>query len=387
MKGLRLVVAVGSAAILAAGSLSMAAPVGAHSVHGSSVGVQVGLVTDKGGLNDKSFNHLADLGLLEAEHKYGVNPQCAPKYVATCGVLQSHTAADYAKYLRQFAQTFASEKAGHSVIIAVGFLMEQALYEVAKEYPKQHFAIIDGQPANGNTPTNLPNVGDLFFKPEQSGYLAGVVSGLLEKEKLDPNAKKSGTANNIIGTIAGADFAAVTAYNCGFQDGAKSVDPKITVYTNFDDGTFQNTTNANDIGKLEISKGADILFQVDGGAGLGFLAAAKQAGKWGIGVDADQDYLGSYVITSALKKVDQAVLLTVMQIVQHDFHPGANTFSLANGATGIVTNTTGSGANAPVHHIPASILKVVANDITKIKTGKLKLPGDDATGTCKFTHA
>ena len=64
------------------------------------------------------------------------------------------------------------------VLIAVGFLMEQALYSVAKQYPKQKFAIIDGQPANGNTPTDLPNVADLFFKPEQSGYLAGVVAGL-----------------------------------------------------------------------------------------------------------------------------------------------------------------------------------------------------------------
>ena len=92
--------------------------------------VTVGLVTDKGGLNDKSFNHLADVGLTKAVMKLGVS---AP-------VLQSHTAADYEPNLTAFA------KQKKSLIIAVGFLMEQAIYNVAKAYPKEKFFIVDGAP-------------------------------------------------------------------------------------------------------------------------------------------------------------------------------------------------------------------------------------------------
>ena len=153
----------------------------------------------------------------------------------------------------------------------------------------------------------------------------------------------------------------------------------ITVYTNFDDGSFQNTANANGIGKLQISKGADILFQVDGGAGLGYLQAAKNAGVWGIGVDADQNYLGSYVITSALKKVDQAVFLTIKRLKAGHFNAGPNYFSLSNHATGIATSDS--------HHIPAGILSVVSRKEQEIRSGALTIPPDDATGSCKFRSA
>src|SRR5947209_8070274 len=262
--------------------------------HAKASSITVGLVTDKGGLNDKSFNHLADLGLTKAETALGVQGS----------VLQSHTAADYEPNLTKFAQ----QKKG--LIIAVGFLMENALYNVAKQFPNQKFAIIDGAPADakGNT-VNLPNVANLFFKPEESGYLVGVMAGLVEKKGFGPKP-----GHNTIGSIAGANFVAVTAYNCGYQEGVWSVDPSAKVLIDFDDGTFQNTANAKAIGQKQISKGADILFQVDGGAGLGYLQAAQAAHKYGIGVDADQDYLGQYMMTSALKKVDQAVFVSVKRM-------------------------------------------------------------------------
>ncbi len=313
--------------------------------------VTVGLVTDKGGLNDKSFNHLADVGLKKAVSKLGVSGS----------VLQSHTAADYEPNLTAFA------KQKKSLIIAVGFLMEQAIYNVAKAYPKEKFAIVDGAPANssGNN-VNLKNVANLFFKPEESGYLVGVIAGLLEKKHLAPNYKK-----NTIGSIAGANFLAVTAYNCGYQEGAKSVDKKIHVLINFDDGTFQNTQNAKAIGQQQISKGAGILFQVDGGAGLGYLQAAQAGHVWGIGVDANQNYLGKYMITSALKKVDQAVYETIQRMQHGKFKGGNNVFSLKNGATGFAT--------AQMHHVPASIVKYAKIAETKIKAGKIKV-----SPTCKL---
>lgn len=350
MKKLRFAIGFAASIGLIAGSLAVASPVGAHSNVVRAKTITVGLVTDKGGLNDKSFNHLAYVGLLNAEHNLHVKGK----------VLQSHSGSDYVPNLT----TFANEHV--SLIIAVGFLMEQALYQVGQQYPHQKFAIIDGQPAdNSFTPHDLPNVADLFFKPEQSGYLAGVVAGLLEKTGKNPNGK----GNNTIGSIAGANFLAVTAYNCGYQEGAKAVNSKIKVYTDFDDGTFGNTANAKGIGQNQIAHHVDIGFQVDGGAGLGYLQAFEEAHKYGIGVDADQDYISPWIITSALKRVDEAVYLTTKALTKGKFHAGPNYYSLKNNATGIVTISHGANGT---HHIPSSILKVAIADEAKIKSGDRK---------------
>lgn len=342
MKILRYVVAALVCASLVAVMPAMSARVGAQ--HAQASKISVGLVTDKGGLNDKSFNHLADLGLTRAQSVLGVSGS----------VLQSHTAADYQPNLTKFAQQ------KKSLIIAVGFLMENAIYNVAKQFPNQKFAIIDGAPADSSGKNvNLPNVANLFFKPEESGYLVGVIAGLMEIKGFGPKPN-----HNTVGSIAGANFSAVTAYNCGYQQGVWFVDPKAKVLADFDDGTFTNTANAKAIGQKQISKGADILFQVDGGAGLGYLQAAQAAHKYGIGVDADQGYLGGYIITSALKKVDQAVFNTIKTLKGGNFHAGNTTFSLKNGATGYATNT---------HHVPASIKARVAKIAAKIKAGTVKV--------------
>lgn len=350
MKRLRFLGVVLASASLIASIPAMAAPVRAHHIVRNAT-ITVGLVTDKGGLNDKSFNHLADVGLTRAENTLGISGS----------VLQSHTAADYAPNLTKFAQQ------KKDLVIAVGFLMENALYHVAKNFPNEKFAIVDGAPADdkGNT-VNLKNVANLFFKPEQSGYLVGVIAGLLEKRKLGPKPD-----HNTVGSIAGANFTAVTAYNCGYQEGVWSVDPSAKVLIDFDDGTFQNTANAKAIGQKQISKGADILFQVDGGAGLGYLQAAQAAHKYGIGVDADQDYLGSYMITSALKKVDQAVYVVIKRLKAGTFKGGNNTFSLKNGATGYATDT---------HHVPASVKSYVAKVAKQIKAGKIAVSATCSLG-------
>jgi basic membrane protein A and related proteins len=383
MKKFRFAIGFAASAAMIGSTVALAGPVAAQATDSvrPAKALTVGLVTDKGGLNDKSFNHLADLGLVTAEHQLGIKG----------AVLQSHTGADYVPNLTEFAR----EKKG--LTIAVGFLMEGALYQVANEFPHQKFAIVDGQPActvgsagppmfcptktpsgpvascsapfQGTESCEMKNVANLFFKPEQSGYLVGLISGLLEKEHRAPNWKK-----NTVGSIAGGNFLAVTAYNCGYQEGVWSVDPKAKVLIDFDDGTFQNTPNANAIGLKQVSEGAGILFQVDGGAGLGYLQAAQSSGVWGIGVDADQDYLGKpaskhspdkwYVITSALKKVNEAVFLTIKRVKSRTFHAEDNLFSLRNGATGFATDT---------HHVPGTIKSKALAAAKKIAKGKIKV--------------
>ena len=311
--------------------------------HAAKSAFTVGLVTDIGGLNDKSFNHLAYVGLGEAETLYHVTGQ----------VIESHTAADYIPNLTNFAQ----RRTG--LTIAVGFLMQGAIYTVAKQYPGQRFAIIDGAPANAKGVTvNLKNVANLFFKEQESGYLVGVIAGLMEKNRI------GAATHNTIGVMGGLSLPSVNRYIAGYYAGARKVDPGIKILLGYSQ-SFTNLAAAHAIGLSQISAGADILFQVAGGAGLGYLTAAQQRGKYGIGVDADQAFLGKYILTSALKKVDQAVSLTVRDTARGHFKAGDHRFTLA-------TNSTGIGKVSSV--IPASIIAQTNQYKALIASGKIIPP-------------
>jgi len=311
--------------------------------HSAKSAYTVGLVTDIGGLNDKSFNHLAYVGLGEAEALYHVKGQ----------VIESKSPSDYIPNLTNFAQRHTQ------LTIAVGFLMEGAIYTVAKQYPGQKFAIIDGAPVNAKQVTvNLKNVANLFFKEQESGYLVGVIAGLMEKNHV------GAATHNTIGVVGGLSIPSVNRYIAGYYAGARKVDPGIKILLGYSQ-TFTNQAAAHAIGLSQIGRGADILFQVDGGAGLGYLAAAQQRGKYGIGVDADQAYLGNYVLTSALKKVDQAVSLTVRDALRGHFKSGDHRFTLA-------TSSTGFGKVSPL--VPASIVAQANQYRALIASGKIVPP-------------
>jgi basic membrane protein A len=311
--------------------------------HSTASVYTVGLVTDIGGLNDKSFNHLAYVGLGEAETLYHVRGQ----------VIESHSPSDYIPNLTNFAQRHTR------LTIAVGFLMQGAIYTVAKQYPTQKFAIIDGSPTNAKgVITNLKNVANLYFKEQESGYLVGVIAGLMEKDHV------GAATHNTIGVMGGLSLPSVNRYIAGYYAGARKVDPGIKILLGYSQ-SFTNQAAAHAIGLSQISAGADILFQVAGGAGLGYLAAAQQRGKYGIGVDADQGYLGKYILTSALKKVDQAVSLTVRDAMRGHFKAGDHRFTLA-------TNSTGFGKVASV--VPASIIAQANQYKALISSGKIVPP-------------
>lgn len=303
----------------------------------------VGLVTDVGGLNDKSFNHLAYLGLLAAKHRYGVLTR----------VVESHAQTDYVPNLTHFAQQHTG------LTIAVGFLMQSAIYAVAKAYPRQKFAIIDGAPndAKGNV-VNLSNVANLFFNEQESGYLVGVIAGLMEKNKVGH------ATHNTIGYMGGLSIPPVNRYIAGYVAGAKKVDPTIKILGGYSQ-SFTDQGKGKSIGLTQVSSGADVLFQVAGASGLGYLAAAQQRNVYGIGVDADQGYLGQYVITSALKKVDVAVRRTIRAAQTGYFQAGDHHFSLKNSATGFAK---------PSSVVPASIVAQARMYERMIRQGQIVPP-------------
>jgi basic membrane protein A len=270
--------------------------------------IKVGLVTDIGGLNDRSFNQLANEGLTRAKSELGADTR----------VLTSKSNADYVPNL----STLAQQK--YDLVIGVGFLMADAVDTVATKFPNTKFAVIDvDQSTLKHKPTNVQG---LLFAEQQSGYLAGYLAGLYTK---DAGGKQ------VIGSVGGQKIPPVDHYIAGYQAGAKAANPDIKTLNGYSQD-FVDQAKCKELALNQIAEGAQVVFQVAGQCGLGVLDAAKEKNVQGIGVDADQAYLGPQVLTSAIKKVDVAVFDTVKAAQGDQFKGGTNTtFDLTNDGAGI----------------------------------------------------
>jgi basic membrane protein A len=258
--------------------------------------IRVGLVTDINQLNDHGFNHLAYVGLLRAEKQLGVQGR----------VLESPSAADYIPNLSTLAQQ------GYDLVIGVGFDQADAIASVASKFPKTHFAIID---VDQQTLKGKPkNVLGLLFREQEAGYLVGYLAGL--------EAKKMG-GKNIVSTVGGEKQPPVDRYIAGFQAGAKAADPTVKTLNGYSQD-WVDIAKCKELALNQIAQGSEVVFQVAGGCGLGALDAAREKHVWGIGVDADQGYLGPEVLTSALKRVDSAVYQTIQSVKAGTFKGGKN---------------------------------------------------------------
>ena len=269
----------------------------------SASNFKVGLVTDIGGLNDRSFNHLAFVGLTRAEQQLGIKGR----------VLTSSSGADYLPNMTTLARQ------GYNLIIPVGFLMGPDLATVAKAFPNEKFAIVDF-PAEAlkGTPKNVEG---LLFEEQQAGYLAGYLAGLYAKQH----------GYKTVSSVGGQKVPAVDHYIAGYQAGAKAADPGISTLNAYSQD-FLAQDKCKSIALNQIQQGSKVVFQVAGGCGLGALSAAQQQGVQGIGVDADQSYLGSFILTSAEKKVDNAVFSAIQKAMHGQFVGGTDVINnVANG--------------------------------------------------------
>jgi basic membrane protein A len=269
--------------------------------------IKAGVVTDIGGLNDRSFNFLANKGLEDAKSELGVEGR----------VLISKSNGDYVPNLT----TLATQQFDLSV--SVGFLMGDATNTVASKFPDAKFAIVDF-PASA-LKDKPKNVEGLLFKEQEAGYLAGYLAGLWAK---DNGAK-------VVSTVGGQKIPPVDHYIAGFQAGAKKVDPSIKTLNAYSQD-FVDQAKCKEIALNQIQQGSKVVFQVAGQCGLGAIDAAKEKGVQAIGVDADQSYLGPQVLTSAIKKVDVAVFDTVKEVQADGFKAGTNaTFEVSNDGAGL----------------------------------------------------
>ena len=299
---------------------------------------KVGLSTDIGGLNDRSFNHLAYAGLLKAAKDLGVQTR----------VVQSASPADYIPNLSKLAQQ------GYNLVIGVGFTEIDAVKAVAKQFPKTHFAIVDVSNADEG---GLKNVQGLLFKEQEAGYLAGYAAGLAAKQR----------GGHAVSSVGGEKQPPVDRYIAGFQAGAKAADPGIQTLNGYSQD-FENQAKCKEVALNQIAAGSVVVFQVAGGCGLGALDAAKENNVWGVGVDADQGYLGTYVLTSALKRVDTAVYDSIRDAKAGKFMGGTDSvYGLDIGGVGIgkFSSKTPAGIAAKVAQIKQEI---VSGKITNIPT-------------------
>jgi basic membrane protein A len=293
--------------------------------------IRVGLVTDIGGLDDRSFNFLANKGLERAESDLGVEGR----------VVISRANADYVPNLSSLA------KANYDLVIAVGFLMADAVATVAQQFPDTNFAIIDFSQAD--LKSKPENVRGLLFKEQEAGYLAGYLAGLVTKQEAG--------SQQVIGSVGGLKIPPVDRYIAGYQAGAEKASPGITTLNSYSQD-FVDQAKCKEAALDQIARGAHVIFQVAGQCGLGALSAAKEKNARGIGVDADQSYLGEFILTSALKKVDVAVYQTAQTVQDGTFSGGENTvFDVASGAVGLgkIASDVPADLVADVNRVQADI--------------------------------
>jgi basic membrane protein A len=301
--------------------------------------LKVGLVTDIGGLNDRGFNQLAYQGLQRAEKDLG----------AQIRVITSAKNSDYVPNLTSLARQ------QYDLVIANGFLMAEAVETVANAFKSTQFGIID-YPATAMK-SKPQNVQGLQFKESEGGYLVGYMAGLYVKDK---------GGDQTVSAVGGQKVPAVDAFIAGYQKGAADANPDAKVLFGYSE-EFVAQDKCKELALNQIGEGSQVVFAVAGQCGLGALDAAKQEGVQGIGVDADQGYLGNHIMTSAVKKVDEAVFTAVQQLQDDAFKGGQDTiFDVKSG--GIAVGKTNAEGDKFTDQVQAEQEKIASGELTDLPT-------------------
>jgi basic membrane protein A len=296
------------------GSLALAAGL-VRSGHAAPAATpaSIGLVSDVGRFNDKSFNQSALEGLKRAQKTLGVKGR----------PVESRQTSDYVPNLASLA------KQGYTTI-SVGFLLAQATATVAKRYPNENFAIIDYSARDApfgdkQRKPLLKNVQGLTFATNENSYMIGCLSALMAAHD----------GGNVISAVGGIKIPTVDIFIAGYRAGATRCAPGTKTLVDYSQD-FGDQAKCKEIALNQISQGSKVVFQVAGGCGLGALDAAKEQGVWGIGVDRDQAFLGKHILTSAVKRVDQSVFLTAQAVKNGAFKGGTDAvFNLKNNGVSV----------------------------------------------------
>ena len=284
--------------------------------------VRVGIVFDIGGKDDRSFNAAAWAGVKCAETgKWPDGTNCGkPGLNIVLRDVEPGNPTSIEPAMRAFAER------GYDLIIGVGFAQAPIMQSVARDYPNIRFAIVDGVIFEDDGTTPKSNVASLVFKEHEGSYLVGMLAA---------KTSKTGT----IGFLGGMDIGLIHRFEKGYEEGALAVNPNIRVIQNYvgvTDGAWNNPGKGKEIALAQIGKGADVIFTAAGNSGLGAFDAVEQQGKkdgrathFVIGVDSNQNMVKpGFVLTSMVKRVDNAVYQIVEDVVKGQFQSGFHVYGL-----------------------------------------------------------
>jgi basic membrane protein A and related proteins len=272
--------------------------------------IKVGIVFDIGGKNDRSFNAAAWEGVKRAEKDFDI----------VLRDVEPGNPTSIEPAMRAFAEK------EFDLIIGVGFAQGPIMQKVAKDYPNIKFAIIDGVIFEDDGKTPKQNVASLVFREHEGSYLVGMIA-----------AAKSKTG--VLGFVGGMDIPLIHRFATGYEEGAKAVNPDIRVIDNYcgvTDSAWNNPGKGKELALSQIGQGADVIFTAAGNSGLGAFDAVEQYGKnekgeankFVIGVDSNQNGVKPFVLTSMVKRVDNAVYDVVKEVLNGKFNGGFHVFGL-----------------------------------------------------------
>lgn len=312
--------------------------------------IKVGIVFDIGGKNDRSFNAAAWEGVKRAQKDLDIELRD----------VEPGNPTSIEPSMRAFAEK------GFDLIIGVGFAQGPIMQKVANDYPNIKFAIVDGVIFEEDGKTPKKNVASLVFREHEGSYLVGMIAA---------SKSKSG----VIGFVGGMDIPLIHRFETGYAEGAKSVNPNIRVIDNYcgvTDSAWNNPGKGKELALSQISQGADVIFTAAGNSGLGAFDAVEQFGKnaqgeankFVIGVDSNQNGVKpGFVLTSMVKRVDNAVYDVVKEVLNGKFEGGFHVFGLDKDGVGYAMDENNKTLISP------EVLKTIEETKTKIIKNEIKV--------------
>ncbi len=307
-----------------------------------------------GFLGDKSYNDSCHLGAEKAKEEYGVE-------------IKEFQSKEPAEWETNFLAC-VSESNPYDLIIGSSSQYQQIFEKHCPDYPDQKFAIIDGVVKGDNIVSST-------FAQNEGSFLAGAVAAMMTTKTDIPNINEQ----KIIGWVGGQDVPVLQDFFTGYKQGAKYIDPDVEVLQSFA-GSFSDPIKGKELTLAQYNQGADIVMNVASGTGTGILEGAKEAGKYAIGVDLNQDdvYPG-HIITSMLKRIDVASHLMIESVVQNKYQGGTTTYlDIASGGVGLTDFSTIKTALGD--KFPEDVLTKVQEIEAKVKSGEIKVDAYEGFG-------
>lgn len=288
-----------------------------HPTDNPNAKYKFGMVTDQAGLGDQGFNDMAWTGMIKAAKDFDANIK----------VLESGEAANYVPNFTAFAEQ------NYDLIVGVGFLLTDAINQVAPQFPNEHFVLVDAT-------SSAPNVASLITRDQEGAYLVGAIAGMMTK-------------TNKVGFVSGVSSDEMNKFEYGYKAGVKTTNPNATVLVSYV-GSFADPAKAKGLANAQYDQGADVIYSTAGLGDTGTIAAAKERNKMIISTDLDKNYLApKNVIAGVIKRVDLEVYNEAKAVADGTFKGGVISVGLKEGTDTLSPSTK--------KMVPAAVYQVATN--------------------------